>query len=165
MDSSLSAFSSAIYSDGSNFGAYESTTIIAGLRFNLPLYKGARVLSNKALKNSKLKQSIETLNNVEKKVSYDVKKSFSKLKSSLAMVDALKQANVSTKLQLEASKLGLEVGVRTAIDVLNSEQQMSDVNNQLFSAIVDSIISHAQLKYHAGVLTLSDLKKINGLLR
>ena len=78
------------------------------------------------------------------------------------MVEALKQANLSTKLQLEASKLGLEVGVRTAIDVLNSEQQMSDVNNQLFSAVVDSIISHAQLKYYAGVLTLSDLKKING---
>ena len=51
------------------------------------------------------------------------------------MVEALKQANLSTKLQLEASKLGLEVGVRTAIDVLNSEQQMSDVNNQLFSAM------------------------------
>ena len=111
------------------------------------------------MKNSKLKQSIEALKNSEKQVSYDVKKSFSKLKSSLAMVEALKQANLSTKLQLEASKLGLEVGVRTAIDVLNSEQQMSDVNNQLFSAVVDSIISHAQLKYYAGVLTLSDLKK------
>ena len=165
MDSNLSAFSSATYSDGSNFGAYESTTVIAGLRFNLPLYKGAKVLSNTAVKNSKLKQSIEALKNSEKQVSYDVKKSFSKLKSSLAMVEALKQANLSTKLQLEASKLGLEVGVRTAIDVLNSEQQMSDVNNQLFSAVVDSIISHAQLKYYAGVLTLSDLKKINGLLQ
>ena len=165
MDSNLSAFSSATYSDGSNFGAYESTTVIAGLRFNLPLYKGAKVLSNTAMKNSKLKQSIEALKNSEKQVFYDVKKSFSKLKSSLAMVEALKQANLSTKLQLEASKLGLEVGVRTAIDVLNSEQQMSDVNNQLFSAVVDSIISHAQLKYYAGVLTLSDLKKINGLLQ
>ena len=51
MDSSLSAFSSAIYSDGSNFGSYESTTLIAGLRFNLPLYKGAKVLSNTAMKN------------------------------------------------------------------------------------------------------------------
>ena len=53
MDPSLSAFSSATYSDGSNFGAYESTTVIAGLRFNLPLYKGAKVISNKAMKNSK----------------------------------------------------------------------------------------------------------------
>ena len=158
MDPSLSAFSSATYSDGSNFGAYESTTVIVGLRFNLPLYKGAKVISNKAMKNSKFKQSIEALKNSEKQASYDVKKVFSKLKSSLAMVEALKQANLSTKLQLEASKLGLEVGVRTAIDVLNSEQQMSDVNNQLFSAIVDSIISHAQLKYYAGVLTLVTLK-------
>ena len=82
------------------------------------------------MKNSKLKQSIEALKNSEKQVSYDVKKSFSKLKSSLAMVEALKQANLSTKLQLEASKLGLEVGVRTAIDVLNSEHkcQMSIIS-------------------------------------
>ena len=68
MDPSLSAFSSATYSDGSNFGAYESTTVIAGLRFNLPLYKGAKVISNKAMKNSKFKQSIEALKNSENKL-------------------------------------------------------------------------------------------------
>ena len=42
MDPSLSAFSSATYSDGSNF-EHMNQQHSAGLRFNLPLYKGAKV--------------------------------------------------------------------------------------------------------------------------
>jgi len=66
--------------------------------------------------------------------------------SGLAQVKALQQAVGSTQLQLESTKLGQEVGVRTAVDVLNAEQQLSAARRDLAQALYNTILSQLRLK-------------------
>ena len=85
--------------------------------------------------------------------------------SGLAQVKALQQAVGSTQLQLESTKLGQEVGVRTAVDVLNAEQQLSAARRDLAQALYNTILSQLRLKAAVGKLAEADLADINALLR
>ncbi|HUF20264.1 MAG TPA: TolC family protein, partial [Burkholderiales bacterium] len=58
-----------------------------------------------------------------------------------------------------------EVGVRTAVDVLNAEQQLSLAQRDLYQAIFSTILSQLQLKAAVGTLTETDLADVNALLR
>jgi outer membrane protein len=80
-------------------------------------------------------------------------------------VRALEQAVASTQLQLDSTKLGQEVGVRTAVDVLNADQQLAIARRDLAQAIYNTILSQLRLKAAVGKLTEADLADVNGLLR
>ncbi|HUF20206.1 MAG TPA: TolC family protein, partial [Burkholderiales bacterium] len=58
-----------------------------------------------------------------------------------------------------------EVGVRTAVDVLNAEQQLSLAQRDLYQAIFSTILSQLQLKAAVGTLSETDLADVNALLR
>ena len=72
---------------------------------------------------------------------------------------------LSSETQLKSTKLGLEVGVRTAVDVLNSEQQLYGAERDLAAARYAALISGLGLKAAAGTLTEKDLAALNGLLK
>ena len=77
----------------------------------------------------------------------------------------LRQAVDSTKLQLESTKLGQEVGVRTAVDVLNAEQQLSSAERDLAQAVYNTIVNQLKLKAAVGKLAEADLADVNILLK
>ena len=83
----------------------------------------------------------------------------------LPQVKALQQAVASTQLQLESTKLGQEVGVRTAVDVLNAEQQLSIARRDLAQALYNTILNQLRLKAAVGKLAEPDLSDINALLK
>ena len=85
--------------------------------------------------------------------------------SGLAQIKALEQAVGSTKLQLESTKLGQEVGVRTAVDVLNAEQQLASAQSELAQAVYNTIMSQLRLKAAVGKLAEADLSEVNRLLK
>jgi outer membrane protein len=85
--------------------------------------------------------------------------------SGLGQIKALEQAVGSTKLQLESTKLGQEVGVRTAVDVLNAEQQLSSAQRDLASAVYGTIVNQLRLKAAVGKLAEADLADVNILLK
>jgi outer membrane protein len=70
----------------------------------------------------------------------------------------------STKLQLESTKLGLEVGVRTAVDVLDAERLLAEARRNMSNAIFDTILSQVELQAVSGRLVEGDLAAINDLL-
>ena len=85
--------------------------------------------------------------------------------SGLAQIQALRQAVGSTRLQLESTKLGQEVGVRTAVDVLNAEQQLSVAERNLAQAVYSTIVNQLKLKAAVGKLAEADLADVNSLLK
>jgi outer membrane protein len=80
-------------------------------------------------------------------------------------VNALEQAVASTQLQLESTKLGQEVGVRTAVDVLNAEQQLAQARSNLYQALYSTILNQLRLKAAVGRLAESDIADVNMLLK
>jgi outer membrane protein len=77
---------------------------------------------------------------------------------------AFEEALASTKLQLESTKLGLEVGVRTAVDVLDAERLLAEARRNMSNAIFDTILSQVELQAVSGRLVEGDLAAINDLL-
>ena len=58
----------------------------------------------------------------------------------------------------------MEVGVRTNVDVLNSQQQVFSARRDLAKARYDVITNTLRLKAAAGILTDMDLEQVNRAL-
>lgn len=95
----------------------------------------------------------------------DARQGFLGVLSGDAQVKALEQALVSSEAQLKSTKLGLEVGVRTRVDVLNAQQQLFTTRRDLSAARYQTLLAGLQLKAAAGSLQEDDLKAVDALLK
>ena len=152
------------YAGNSTFGSgAESTAGIVGLRFRMPLFEGGKVNSETREAISQYDKSSLDLEYVKRKVAQDARVAYLDYTTGIARIEALEQALLSTKLQLESTKLGLEVGVRTAVDVLDAEKLLAEARKSMLGAINDSILAKFQLQAVTGRLIEADLVVINDL--
>jgi outer membrane protein len=82
----------------------------------------------------------------------------------ISEVDARKQALVSAQSALEATQAGFEVGTRTIVDVLLSQQQQFAAEREYARARHGFILSNLQLKQSAGTIDVADIQAVNGML-
>jgi len=136
-----------------------------GLEFALPLYQGgateSRVRESIALQD----KARSDLDNARRQARLDARQGFLGVISGEAQAKALEQALVSSEAQLRSTKLGLEVGVRTRVDVLNSQQQLYSTRRDLAAARYQTLVAGLQLKAAAGILNEDDLKAVDTLLK
>lgn len=135
-----------------------------GLQLNVPIFQGFSVQSRvrEALANrEKARQDLE---NVRRNVGLQIRQQFLNVTSGIAQVKALKQALTSSQSQLDSTILGMEVGVRTEIDVLNAQQQYFAARRDLAQAYYTYLISRLRLKAETGELDEEVLTEINELL-
>lgn len=81
-----------------------------------------------------------------------------------SQVEATKAAVVSAQSSVEATRAGYEVGTRTIVDVLISQQTLLNAQSQYSSARHAFVVNGLLLKQAAGVIELKDLEAINALL-
>jgi len=79
-------------------------------------------------------------------------------------VEATKAAVVSAQSSVEATQAGYEVGTRTIVDVLISQQTLLQAQSQYSAARHAFVINGLLLKQAAGVIEVKDLEAINALL-
>jgi outer membrane protein len=82
----------------------------------------------------------------------------------ISEVDARKQALVSAQSALEATQAGFEVGTRTIVDVLLSQQQQFAAEREYARARHGFILSNLQLKQSAGTIDVADIQAVNAML-
>ena len=154
------------YASGSPQGIESDVrALVVGVRLNIPLYQGGAIDSQvrEAVANQeKARQDVE---NARRSVALQTRQAYLGVTSGLGQVKALEQAVASTQLQLESTKLGQEVGVRTAVDVLNADQQLAIARRDFANAIYNTILNQLKLKAAVGKLTEADLADVNRLLR
>jgi outer membrane protein len=80
-------------------------------------------------------------------------------------VKALEQALVSAQTAYESNRTGQEVGVRTNLDVLNTQQNVFQTRRDLAQAYFNYLLSVLRLKSAAGSLTEEDLEAANRRLQ
>ena len=153
-------------SNGQNFGSQQVDTRTAtiGVELNLPIYQGGLTSSRvrEAVANQeKARQDLEV---ATREASLQARQAWLNVNSGAARVRALEQALTSTKAQLDSTKLGLQVGVRTNLDVLNAEQQVLSAQRDLAGARYAYLLSGLSLKAAAGALSAADLQAIDKLL-
>ena len=74
---------------------------------------------------------------------------------------AFEQALTSAQVSYDSNRLGLEVGVRTNLDVLNQQQQVFQTRFNLTQSYYNFLINNLRLKQAAGTLTEADVEAIN----
>lgn len=132
-----------------------------GLQFDVPIYQGGAISSRarQAVYNKQKAQDDLTL--AKRQTDLEAQRSFLNLDTSIAQVKALEQALISSQSQLDSTKLGYEVGVRTSVDVLNAQQQLFSAKRDLLQARYNYLVNIIRLKTASGLVAEVDLQDIN----
>ncbi|MGH8863955.1 MAG: TolC family outer membrane protein [Burkholderiales bacterium] len=139
--------------------------LVIGVQLNVPLYQGGAISSQVREAVANQERARQDLENARRSAALQTRQAYLGVTSGLGQVKALQQAVASTQLQLESTKLGQEVGVRTAVDVLNAEQQLSIARRDLAQALYNTVLNQLRLKAAVGKLAEADLADINALLK
>lgn len=159
VDTSTSRPASRNRSYGKQWDAY------IGVRLNIPLYDGgltsSRVRESLALQEQK---DID-LQRVRAEAALAAETAYLEASGFLAEAQALKAAETSGRVALEANQMGYEVGLRINSDVLNAQQQLFITRRDLMRAQVDALVATLRLKASAGALGETEIRELDKWLR
>ena len=160
----------AIYSDQKGVGGtitgrpIDLTSKEIGVQLSFPIFQGFAVQSRVREALAIQQKVLEDLNNTRRNSVLQVSQQYLNVTNGIAQVNALKQALVSSQSQVESTKLGQEVGVRTEVDVLNAQHLYYSARRDLAQARYNFLMSRLRLEAEAGELDEEDLREINGIL-
>ncbi len=136
-----------------------------GIAVNVPLYQGGYV-------NSKVREAIALQDNARQSLEaarrnalFNAQTGYSGVQSSVASIQANQQAVRSAEVAYESNRVGQEVGVRTNLDVLNTQQNVFTTRRDLAQAYFNYLLSVLRLKAAVGSLTEQDIVDLNRRLR
>jgi len=150
-----------------NFGQFGGSTTRAasiGVELTVPIYQGGAVSSRTREAIAERNRTLQELSNAQRQATLDAQQAQLGVQSGSALTQALKQALVSSETQLRSTQRGLQVGVRTRVDVLNAEQQLFVTRKDLAAARYKTLVATLQLKAAAGALAEADLRALDALL-
>jgi outer membrane protein len=142
----------------------DSKVTVVGLEFALPLYQGGLTSSQVREAVANREKARQELEDALRNAALQTRQAYLNVTSTEAQVRALEAALVSSEKSLESTQLGLQVGVRTNVDVLNAQQQVFSAKKDLAAARYNFLLSVLNLKAAAGSLSVSDLQEIDQLL-
>jgi outer membrane protein len=134
------------------------------VNFNLPFDLSGAVDARVREAIANVEKARNDVEAARRTAGFNVRQTYLGVTSGAASVAAQQQALKSAETLLASTKLGLEVGVRTNLDVLNAQQQVTQVQRDLAQARYNTLLSELRLKAAVGVLTEDDLRATNAFL-
>jgi outer membrane protein len=138
-----------------------SRQAVIGLALTVPLYQGGFV-------DSKVREALalqdtarQNLEAARRNALFAAQTGYSGVASAAASVKAFEQALVSAQTAYESNRTGQEVGVRTNLDVLNTQQQVYQTRRDLAQAYFNYLMGVLRLKSAVGTLDEADLAEVN----
>jgi outer membrane protein len=142
-----------------------SRQAVIGLALTVPLYQGGFV-------DSKVREALalqdtarQNLEAARRNALFAAQTGYSGVASAAASVKAFEQALASAQTAYESNRTGLEVGVRTNLDVLNTQQNVYQARHDLAQAYFNYMLGVLRLKAAVGTLSEQDIEDMNRRLR
>ena len=132
-----------------------------GLQLDIPIYQGGATSSQARQAVHNKQKAQDDLDIARRQTDLEAQRGYLNLNTSIAQVKALEQALISSQSQLDSTKLGYEVGVRTSVDVLNAQQQFFSAKRDLLQARYNYLVNIIRLKSASGLVAEADLVDIN----
>ena len=145
--------------------AFDSRLGVIGVQLNVPLYLGGLIDSRVRQAVANLEKARQDLETARRSAQLSAQTAFNGVTSGVAQVNAFEQAVKSAQVSYDSTKLGLEVGVRTNLDVLNQQQQVFQTRFNLAQSYYNFVISGLRLKQAVGTLSDPDVDELNRALR
>lgn len=150
---------------GGTAGGSDQTSRIIGVQLSLPLFQGGATSSKVRQAVANRERARQDLEVTQRRVAQTARQAYLGVTSGIAQVKALQQAVISNQSSFDSTKLGLEVGVRTSVDLLNARQQVFSARRDLAQALYNYILSRLRLSAAGGVLTVADVQQVNDWLK
>lgn len=135
-----------------------------GIEFNFPIFSGGGVSSSVQEAVYLHRASREVLQRVTRETDRATRDSYLGVLAEISRVKALQQAVASASTALDATQAGFDVGTRTIVDVLISQQNLYRSITLYQQARYDYILNYMRLKQAAGMLQVQDLESLEPFL-
>ncbi len=135
-----------------------------GITLTVPIFSGGYTQSRvrQAIHNRDFRQDQHEFN--RRQVEAATRNNFRSVIAGASEVEARQAAVVSAQSSVEATQAGYEVGTRTIVDVLISQQTLLQAQSAYSTARHAYVLNRLLLKQAAGVIEVQDLEAINALL-
>jgi len=159
----LSAGGSLNRSDSSRLS--DTLTDAVGLTLSWNIFQGGLTTSQVRQASATYQQTLSQYELQRRTVDQNTRNDYEGVVSGIAGVRANKQAVISNQTSLEATQVGLRVGTRTEIDVLNARQLLAAAQKSYYQSRYAYLNSLLALKQDAGRLGENDLAEIDKLVQ
>ena len=154
--SSLTGFSSDFDSKGN------SRSI--GLTLSVPIFSGGATQSQVRSALAQRDVTTDELEQQKRALVRNTRTAYETLVAGISEVEARKAAVFSARSAYDASQVGLEVGTRTVLDVLNNQQTLFNAEREYARSRYNFLQNRLQLEQAAGTLDIDDVQDVNRLL-
>ncbi|KFN45228.1 TolC family outer membrane protein [Arenimonas metalli] len=168
----------ASYSDGNGYGDNEifaplpgntsfdntSESTRVGVTLSVPIFAGGATQSGVRQAVHNRDAAADQLEQQRRAVVRQTRNAQRSLGAGSAEVEARRLSVVSAQAAYEASEAGLEVGTRTIVDVLITQQSLFQAQREYARARHDFLVNTLRLKQAAGTIALADLQEVNRVL-
>ncbi len=134
------------------------------LNFSVPLFTGGFNSSRVQQAVYQHRAALETLERVARETERQTRDAYLGVISEISRVRALRQAVQSSEIALQATEAGFQVGTRTTVDVLVSQNTLVRAQTNFARSRYDYILNVLRLQYATGSLSVDDLSDVNDWL-
>lgn len=144
--------------DSRNFGPS------VGLTLSVPIFAGGATQSGVRQALARRDVATDELEQQKRALVRNTRNAYQTLVASISEVEARRLALVSAQSAYDASQVGLEVGTRTVLDVLQNQNNLFTAQLEFARARYNHLQSRLLLEQAAGTLDIADVQDVNRLL-
>lgn len=142
----------------------ESRSRSIGLTLSVPIFSGGATQSQVRSALAQRDITADQLEQQKRALVRSTRSAYETLVAGISEVEARRASVFAARNAYEASQIGLEVGTRTVLDVLNNQQTLFNAEREYALSRYNFLQNRLLLEQAAGTLDVDDLKDINRLL-
>lgn len=142
----------------------ESRSRSIGLTLSVPIFSGGATQSQVRSALAQRDLTADQLEQQKRALVRSTRSAYETLVAGISEVEARRASVFAARNAYEASQIGLEVGTRTVLDVLNNQQTLFNAEREYALSRYNFLQNRLLLEQAAGTLDVDDLKDINRLL-
>lgn len=136
-------------------------TTAGNIAISLPLFSGGAVMAQTSQAQYQYQQATAQQEFVHRGVISQTRQAYLGVMSGISKIKADRQAVVSNQSALTSTEIAFSAGMRTMYDVLIAQTTLYDTEKNHAQDLYAFILQTLTLKRMAGILDLTDVKKIN----
>ncbi len=142
-------------------GIDSSDTSTVGLTVSIPIFAGGATQSQVRQALAQRDVTGDQLDQQRRALVRNTRNAYQTLVAGISEVEARKAAVFSARSAYDASQVGLEVGTRTVLDVLNNQQTLFNAEREYALSRYNFLQNRLLLEQAAGTLDVDDLQDVN----
>jgi len=149
---------------GASSSGPDATTNSIGLTLNVPIFAGGATQSyvRQALAQRDMAQ--DGYEQQKRALDRNTRNAYQAVVAGISEVEARRLAVVSAQSAYDASQVGLEVGTRTVLDVVQNQRTLFQAKLDYAQARYNFLLSRLQLSQAIGALDVAEVQDVNRLL-